>query len=80
MHNLILTFRMNEINLIVNIIVPSDLLGSVLPEGVFALICSRVSLVSLLLYVSTPPTFYQFFMDNGLFQKRKLSFMTDLLS
>ena len=37
-------------------------------------ICSRVSLVSLLLYIAAPPTFYQIFMNNGLFQKTKVEF------
>ena len=37
-------------------------------------ICSRVSLVSLLLYIAAPPTFYQIFMINGLFQKTKVEF------
>ena len=37
-------------------------------------ICSRVSLISLLLYIAAPPTFYQIFMNNGLFQKTKVEF------
>ena len=37
-------------------------------------ICSRVSLVSLLLYIAAPPTFYQIFMNNGLLQKTKVEF------
>ena len=37
-------------------------------------ICSRFSLVSLLLYIAAPPPFYQIFMNYGLFQKTKVEF------
>ena len=37
-------------------------------------ICSGVSVVSLLLYIAAPPTFYQIFMNNGLLQKTKVGF------
>ena len=43
-------------------------------KGFSRCICSRVSLVSLLLYIAAPPTFYQIFMNNGLFQKTKVEF------